>query len=612
MFFLTTGVLLVHIHNPYKQGNYAGNFIKEQKQIFKAYVCEQPKSGKKNTRYTLQLQQINETFLKEISGRAYLYVKSTNGKIFPYGTTILFSAILSPVKGPANPADFDFKKYSFYKGITLQGYANATEIINLDSENGNLFRRKALQLQQILQHSLALHLKGESLNIANALVLGYDDEIGNDLLQAYSVTGVLHVLSVSGMHVALVYAVLNYLLGLLFRNNKGKYFKLFISIGFIWFYAFVTGLSPSVQRAALMISFIITSQAINRSYNIYNTLLASALLLLLSDPFLIYDIGFQFSFLSVFGIVFIHSWLYQQYTPKWKYADKLWEMISVCLSAQLITFPLSIYYFHQFPVYFLPANLIIVPLTTIIMYGCILLLIVSPVKVLAYYMAKACSCIIDFLNDAVLFINHLPFASWSNIYWSSYITLVLYLFIICLALFFIYNQKRWLYYSFHLILLLTIIGISEDYFISRQKKLLVYAIKNNTCIDFVSGTKCYTYSDSLLSGRDYKSLCDNRGSLGIKEIQTLEEDLVTSDLCSRGDYMKFNNKSIFLMREEKPVISVDFILLRNTVHYPKLKNLNSIFITSAGIRKKYLEKLKTNYTRRVHSLWEDGAMVVEL
>ena len=194
-----------------------------KKQIIKGFISEQPKAGEKSFRYTISISEVQSAdSMRSCSGMAYLYIINENENTLEYGDEIIFSSALKEIKEPANPGEFDFKKYSFYKGITLQGYVENSPIIFARGKSGNIFKLMAYRIQLKLRKLLDLHLDGQSLNIANALLLGYDDEIGRELMQAYSVTGVLHVLSVSGMHVALVYAVLNVILGMLLKNKRWK------------------------------------------------------------------------------------------------------------------------------------------------------------------------------------------------------------------------------------------------------------------------------------------------------------------------------------------------------------------------------------------------------
>jgi len=125
--------------------------------------------------------------------------------------------------------------------------------------------------------------------------LGYEEEIDQQIINAYSASGALHVLSVSGLHVGIIFIALNMFLSFMDRKRKAKIVKSFIIVLFLWFYALLTGLSPSVLRSAAMLSFVVIGMVSERKTNMYNTLAASAFLLLVINPYLLMQVGFQLS-----------------------------------------------------------------------------------------------------------------------------------------------------------------------------------------------------------------------------------------------------------------------------------------------------------------------------
>ena len=220
-------------------------------------------------------------------------------------------------------------------------------------------------------------LKNNELAVASALILGYKDDLGEELKHSYSSAGATHVLAVSGLHVGIIFLVLNFLLNILDKNDRFKISKAILLICFLWAYATITGLSPSVVRAATMFSFVTIGKSFGKSSSIYNTLCASAFVLLVYNPYLIMEVGFQLSYLAVVGIVYFQSIIYKWIYVKNKFLKYIWMITSVSIAAQLTTFPLGLLYLHQSPTYLFASNLFVIPGAMLIIGLGILLFITS-------------------------------------------------------------------------------------------------------------------------------------------------------------------------------------------------------------------------------------------
>jgi competence protein ComEC len=247
--------------------------------------------------------------------------------------------------------------------------------------------------------------------VLSALMLGVRTEMSADLLSAYSRTGAMHILAVSGLHVGILYLVLSWILFFM----KGKILEILkgiIIVCCIWFYAFMTGFSPSIERAAIMFSLFAIARQMNDSSTVYNTLAGTALISLLLNPLDIFDIGFQLTYLAIIGIVYFSKKIDYLYSPRNKWAKKLWELLTVSLSAQFLTLPLTMYYFGQFPLYFLITNSIAIPLSFVVMVLGILIipcLYISHTmfSFVAFFLGKS----VWLQNMSITKIASLPYAS---------------------------------------------------------------------------------------------------------------------------------------------------------------------------------------------------------
>jgi competence protein ComEC len=244
--------------------------------------------------------------------------------------------------------------------------------------------------------------------ITEALLIGKTDGLSDHLRQAYAASGTMHVLAVSGLHVGIIYWILLIFLKPLTTFAHGRWLIASTSIVILWCYAALTGFSPSVLRAVAMFTFVAISNPFGLRSQTVNTLAASLFILLIYDPGLISNIGFQLSYLAVAGIIWIHPVLYKTFQPNHKAIDYCWSIISVSIAAQLTTFPLTVYYFHQFPVYFIPANLIIIPLSFLILLICLIFIALGSFSITATLLGKVIEASIGFMNSIAHAFQELP------------------------------------------------------------------------------------------------------------------------------------------------------------------------------------------------------------
>jgi len=358
---------------------------------------------------------------------AYL-AKEDRAASLKYGDLIVFNARWQVIRPPEIPGDFDYQQYMKYHGVYDQAYISTGKWNKLDLNHGNAILSYAIGIQDRILKVLARQgLEGEEFKVASAILAGYRAALDPELQQAFSGAGAMHILCVSGLHVGVIYLVLSYILSVLGKGKRSKALRSILLITAIWLYALVTGCSPSVLRASTMISFVVMGTWLSRSRNIYNTLAASAFLLLLTDPYMIMAIGFQLSYLAVIGIVTIQPFLYKSVYLKYWLPDKAWAIITVSIAAQAGTFPLAIYYFHQFPNYFLLTNLIVIPASSLIIYIGFLLLFFSPLPWISTYISWLLSKSIYAMNASIHWINSLPGAVSDELYLGVLECMMIYL-----------------------------------------------------------------------------------------------------------------------------------------------------------------------------------------
>jgi competence protein ComEC len=438
---------------------------------------------------------------QRVSGNVLLYFAKTDfNQPYHYGDALLIQGTPVAIAPPANPGEFNYKKFLSYRNIYHQHYLRSNAVLHFDSTGGNLIIRYAYQVREKATKVFTAHLDGHQQQaIALALILGVKDGLDNELTQAYAASGAMHVLAVSGLHVGIIYMILLFALNPLTRSQKGKWALAFISILVLWGYALITGFSPSVLRAVTMFSFVALARPLNYRTNIYNILAVSAFVLLLVNPYLVMSVGFQLSYMAVLGIVYLQPALYRIWNPKPLILDKVWQITCVSLAAQLATFSLGILYFHQFPVYFLFSNLFVIPGATVILIGGILLLAISPVTALANLLGLVLTWLIELLNLIVFTVEKLPLSMVENIYISTPQCWLL-IFIVIFGILLVRNRS--FYFAVAAASAAFVFGALQwHHHVNEIKpaKLVVYNIAGFSAVEFTRNGKSAFFGDPRLT-----------------------------------------------------------------------------------------------------------------
>ncbi len=515
------------------------------------------------------------------TGKAIVYFeKNSLAERLKYGDCVQIHAPFKEIKPPQNPHEFDYKKYLSYNGIYIQSNVLKTQWKILSEKKGNEIKKYACSLREKMLAVFKKRLPAkDEYAVAAALVIGSMDEVDRDLLTSYSAAGVIHVLSVSGLHIGLVYLVLNSLLFFMERRKIFLCIKVVLLIALLWFYALITGFSPSVLRAVMMLTLLIIGQALGRYTNTYNTLAASAFLLLLYQPYLIMNIGFQLSYLAVLGIVFLHPKIYSLWDIDTYIPDKIWQLVSVSIAAQLFTFPLILFCFHQLPTYFIVANLIVIPLATAIMYGGIALILFSKISGLSACIGYCMSFLLKCINYSVCFIESLPYSLWKGITISPWETCLIYVIVAFVILFFLHKKIVFLQCGLCLLLIVFVQQFYLSMDASRQKKVFIYSVADNFAIDFIDGRENVLLADSAivknpgtLSFHIHPNWCNlqvkKTTCIGIQQNTTYRN----KHLFVKDNFIQFYDKSIASINNAVQTnfnsvpLNVDYLILSKTLH----------------------------------------------
>lgn len=384
---------------------------------------------------------------KSLSGKVILMVRQ-QALAFRHGQRLVVHHSLDSIPVPDIPGQFDASAYFGRQGIRYQVFCEASRIQLLKGQNPLLFRSLALDCRQFLEARIASTLShSDDAAMVSALLLGIRKKMDPELKAAYASAGVTHILAVSGMHVALIVGFLQVVLGFVRRLPLGHYLFPVLMLVFLWFYALVTGLSPSVLRAVTVFSVMQLHEIFRKPPLALNGLSLGTLILLVADPNLVYDLGYQLSFAAVYGILSFERPIRQWWRPRSKVLSWIWENSSVSLAATLTTFPIILFYFHQFPVYFLLANLVAVPVSNGLIYLSLAHLALGSLPVLGGLTDGLIHGLLWFLNQFVLGIGGLPGSSLDSVFIQPVSLGLIFLSLFFLLGFLQRGQQKWLQFS---------------------------------------------------------------------------------------------------------------------------------------------------------------------
>lgn len=369
VFLLITGFYSCYLFNPKTQSNYYGYSVNSETQNWIGEVEDIPIEKDNFYKAIVNVKQIENNLS---NGKLLVYFKKpVDANRLKNGTNVFASSKLIEISSPQNPDEFDYKSYMANKGVLYQTFVEQSQILKDTLSPHSSLVQFAIKIKLKILNSLQKSgLSKNSVALSSALITGYDDMISADVTNAFAHSGTLHVLSVSGLHTGILFTLVVFVLGLIDPYDRYKKVKLIVVLIVLWSFVFVAGFSAPVLRAAIMLSFV----SVGKYYFNYlsnaaiNILAFSAFLILLFNPLLIYDVGFLLSYTAVLGILLFEPSITNLVQTKYSFVNKIWQLSSVSIAAQISTLPITLCFFHQFPIWFLFSNLLIIPLCMILMF----------------------------------------------------------------------------------------------------------------------------------------------------------------------------------------------------------------------------------------------------
>lgn len=535
------GIVCTHFVNPLKaEDHYSHQILTDD--ILMVRILQAPVVKEKSIKTKVELiGLINGNDRRTATGKIMVYLKKDSlSRSLLADDILLLNAKPTSIPSPQNPFEFDYKTYLANHFIYDQIYADSTKWILSERPEKHTLTGLFVTWREYMLNMMRKEVDDdEIMAVMAALILGKTDEIDFDLMSSYSSAGAIHVLAVSGLHVGLVYLMLNKILDLLFRKNKQKILRTILPVVVLWLYAGITGLSPSVLRSALMFNCFIIAANWNKTSNIYNTMAFSALLLLVINPYIINEVGFQLSYLAVLGIVVLQKKITALIFIKNKWIFKIWELTAVSIAAQLVTFPLGLLYFHQFPNYFLFSNLIIIPLSTWILYICIVYFIVFKIPYLSDLLIHTGAMMTGWMNAIVKWFDQLPHSIVHGVSISTFECHVLFGTIFFLFRWIFWHKPKSLPIALCFMLILTVTQVIEKIKILRQSEICIHSIGDFDCISCTQGETAVVFYNNQLIHNESKvkfHLKNYWDYLGIKTFHFVNTDSIREYYSSHCGY----------------------------------------------------------------------------
>ena len=519
---------------------------------------------------------------QNVKTKILLYLKpSADATALRYGDILFVHAKLSRIPPPFNPDAFDNQRYMQRRGIFYTGFVNdgAWERISHKPENKVKYWAQKTR-DRLTNIYISAGMSGEELDILKAILLGDDDTLDPELKASYSSAGVSHILCVSGMHVGVIFMIVNFLLKPLNLFRRSRILKTMLVMIVIWLYAHITGLAPSVTRSATMFTFVAIGQLLRRNTNIFHSLFASLFILLIIHPLLLFEVGFQLSYLAVAGIVLFQPKLAALYHCKTRLGGYFWGLITVSVAAQLGTSPISIYYFAKFPNYFILSNISVIALSFAVIITGISLLPLSLVPVITKYVSWLLTKEIVIMNRIIRFIEHLPCSVTENIDYTFLQVILIYGVIGCICVLLYRRSRKAFWGTCTLFTLFCVSFAVRKIQLNGETDSYAYSIRKCSAIGFCQQGWMVLFSDSIRNEEDeaYRYNISNHARKHHLKVIMIPIDTFAFDtpfLCKRGNFIRFNNKNYFILTKNQKIIvenencrPIDFLILRQNPRMP--------------------------------------------
>lgn len=426
---------------------------------------------------------------------------------YDVGNLLYLKTKLSSATKNSNPFAFDYSKYLKYQGVLQVGFVRTGDHHLIADNDLSFLKKIAVKSSSFTGKVIQNNISGlDARAIAEALLIGRKYNIDDSIFQAYADTGAIHVLSVSGLHVAIFISVFI----LLFERVKSTRISWIITkvvslLSIILFYVLLTGMAPSVVRAGTMVGIYVIGKTFFNKSSTYNAIALAAVMMLLYNPWYLFQVSFQLSFVSLLSILFFQPKISKWWIPDNRILKFCWDLVNVSLAAQILVFPFSVYFFHQLPLTFALSGLFAIPLVTLIIYGgslmVIFFLFLKPLSVALGYILEI---IITILNFLIKKTSEMPYSLIKDVNLTEAMVVFLLLGIVFMMYRLEYKKPTASYLALSCFLLVGIISVNDRVVNTGQTELIIYDMYGIDVLDFRNGKNIKRWvSDSIEIDKAY-------------------------------------------------------------------------------------------------------------
>jgi len=603
------GVAVAYLHQPKNQPNHYIKHEDSEAEIMQIRIIETLKPNLYSHPYIAEVENIfSEENSIPVKGKVLLNIsKESLDKELAPGMKLIVPYKLTQIAKPLNPYRFNYRNYMQKQCVEKQLQISTPEIYILPEKTESPVSLASNFRERIIRKLSETKIEKNELAIMQALLLGQRQDISKEIYEEYAAAGAIHILAVSGLHAGIILLILNWLFKPLNYFRNGLILKTLLLILLMWGFAIIAGLSPSVVRAVTMFSFIAIGMQMRRKTSILNSLFISLFILLLVNPYFIFQVGFQLSYLAVFSIVTIQPKLFKLWKPRFKITKYFWALLSVSIAAQIGVFPLSLFYFHQFPGLFFLSNLVVLPVLGIILGLGILVILLALLNFLPDLLAQTYGKLISLMNQFISWVAGKEEFVFTDIHFNFWQNLSAYLVIFFLIL--LLYQKNFRNLVFFLCGVLIFQG-SMLYSKMQNSSLesIVFHKPRKTMIGIQKDEKLILYHNLGDEIQKEIRLKDYKTGRNINQVE--EQNIPDVLAISEASILIIDSSAVYQLKDFKP----NLVLLRDSpkVNLERLiQHLNPEIIIADGSNyhsyvarwKKTARKQKT----RFHHTGKNGA-----
>jgi len=560
------------------------------------------------------LDAFKDGHIQQTTGQAFIYTYKDGKPVSLHkGDTILVPNKWQPIKNPGNPFEFDYAHYCARNNLYYQQFVaeNQLSLYTAGKPNDLSIIEQAhnWSMQQLDHYIQDSATKG----LIQAMLLGDEVNLDEHLLQAYSETGIVHIIAISGANVTIFFFVISFLLWWL-KDKKHLWIKYAVALPLVWFYVLMAGAPPSAIRAAAMFTILAVGYTLQKNGNSLNTLFATAVILLLAQPMWLFSVGFQLSFVAVLSLVLFYNHVYKLYTPIHKISRALWSTIAASIAAEILVAPLVIYYFHLFPLLFIIANVIAYIFMGVVLILGMLIVAFSIIPAVATVIGVVTTFLVTWFDKIVYWLQELNPASFHFLQLSAPELILLYIVITGACVFILKKKKPALFISLSTACLLLLSFCRNEWIALHQERLVVYNIGKSSYVELIQG-KYYSilHDDSIaLDKKNYT----------LKPAHTNWQAWRPGKTNISKEIMSIGNQTVLFLNQPVNTTNhfpVDYLVVscdEKEIDASRLQQIFSPKLTVLGnnYNRKQLERLTAMFHAQnmtVYTVANDGAFIID-